>query len=334
MNTSIEDYIEQHSIPTDRLNNQVSEDEALALSFYLNDRREPSHTLNAFTREPQLQALAAELAANADSKDEWSTEQATSALKSIQSRFQLNDDDWGALSPYLEELLAAEHPHVRLKTPGKYNAEGRHKVLLRTHPGEGGWSPAIVIPSRHAEKMWKAAGLEYPKNLKGDTEDQIAQHADRYEQASLSYAISRRRRLRQQIHDIHLELEAITPVIRKENLEEVQRRLPELVTVTHQAESETEALKAKMHVIEACLTALSVDQEVDAHTPEFQIFSRAFNIIERDIGRNDSKEALKNDHERIEQAMTITRSLITSLPNDSVGAPLKSALSEYITQIG
>ena len=333
MNATIEFLIEQYGTYTDRLDNPVSEDRALALIVCLSEapEGESRHRLTAFTRPNQLESLGNALAEKAVQQGEQITPaEAVSALKSIITDLQIRDDDWGTLSPYLEELIAAEHPNVRLKTPGKYNAEGRHKVLLRTHPGEGGWKPASAIPSRDAEKIWKAAGLDYPKNLKGATDDQLAQHAGRYENESLSFAVSRRRRLRLKIQDIQLELEALTPVIRKENLEDTQRRLPEIAEVYHQAEAVVDELKAQKHMIEACLSAISADQEVDPHDPEFRIFSRAFNLIERDIGRFNTAESVTKDQERIAQAAAITRSLIASLPNDSVGIPLKNTLKAHL----
>lgn len=93
---------------------------------------------------------------------------ALEALEEKRDELRDNSASWGELSPYLEALLESNHPHVRLKSTGKFNPEGKRIILLyvNSRAGEHGWEPAALEESDTSLYQWEAAGIPYPDELK------------------------------------------------------------------------------------------------------------------------------------------------------------------------
>lgn len=90
------------------------------------------------------------------------------ALGEVRETLRNTSDQWGNLSPYLEQMLADKHPQVRLKNQGKYNPDDKRIILLHVHPsaGEGGWEPALLDESDKAHRQWDDAGISYPQEMR------------------------------------------------------------------------------------------------------------------------------------------------------------------------
>lgn len=310
---------------TDRLGNPANETNAFALQSCT------GHKLSAFTRQAEIEEMALAIATLAKENFGYLEASQTSLIQelaNIQSDFQLRDDDWGALSPYLEELLHQEHPNVRLKPEGKYNPDNRHKVLIRLYVGDGGWRPAEVIPSLKAEEQWALAGIPYPSALKRRTSDSEDRTTEKVRDKSLGEAVSRRRYLKMKISEMQSELDELTRVIREDNRLMAKHRLPELAKAALDESDTNKRNRLLKALIETTLNIIAIDQEIHPEAPEFMIFGHAYNAIERDIGRDTSPAGQKADQDRLAEAAQITATLIAALPESSDLSDIKDYLSQ------
>lgn len=124
-------------------------------------------TVTTQTPDNVLNALADHIEHQFSLVSDYRLLDAHEALDGARDRLRYESDQWGELSPYLEQMLAEHHPQVRLKSAGKYNPDQKRIILLHVRPwtGEGGWEPAVLDESDDACRQWHSAGLTYPDEM-------------------------------------------------------------------------------------------------------------------------------------------------------------------------
>lgn len=237
------------------------------------------------------------------------------------------------LIDHLESLLMAEHPNLRLKTPGKYNPDGERKILIRTRPGEGGWEPAELKDGKRAMKQWAAAGLEYPftearvQSLQEELRDQISvrvEGTEGAERSAVTAGMGLARSMHHQMEALARKLELLRPLVRETNLKEGRDRLAALLNDLEAAES-TRHIKIRRDIVALVLKTIQADADLES---EGQQFAAVLRPIELHIGLEESE--LAKDNERLATAVAGARKLQSLLNDDATGQEVRQVVAKAL----
>ena len=333
------ELIETSSTYMNRAGETVQEHEAISMRID-GDKVGTDEELyvDAYTTNERIEEISKDIARCAGSID--SGAEVFSSLKEKQGGFQSKDDQWGGLTPYLEQLLAEEHPNIRLKTAGKYNPDGRRIILIRTRPGDGGWEPAAIDDGKKAWNQWRSAGLEYPfadsregersRDVLSEIETRIDSQAVISGRSTVTEALSQYRKLIRKIEKAQEEVNQLVPVIRENNLEEAEIKVREYRNAMQEDIPVTGALKARKALIETVLKAISADNQIDTENPDYLPFARIASMIELGIGRSSDRHEVEKDDKALCEAAGFSRVLLSQLREDRIGNELRPVLERAL----
>jgi len=334
------ELIETASIYRNRAGETVQEHEAI--SMWIDGEKvgtDEELYVDAYTTNERIEEIAKDIAVSAGTID-GGAEEVFKSLREKQASFQLNDDQWGNLTPYLEQLLTEEHPNIRLKTAGKYNPEGRRIILIRTRPGDGGWEPAAIDDGKKAWNQWRSAGLEYPfadsregersRDVLTEIETRIDSQAVISGRSTVTEALSQYRKLIRKIEMAQEEVDQLVPVIRENNLEEAEIKVREYRNAMQEDIPVTGALKARKALIETVLKAISADNQIDTENPDYLPFARIASMIELGIGRSSDRHEVEKDDKALCEAAGFSRVLLSQLREDRIGNELRPVLERAL----
>lgn len=335
------EIVEELAIYLDRSGERVQEHAAISIVLEMSRLNISGDIkIDAYSLLDDIRG-AAERISNSIANGEVRLKEIINALREKQIMLQEQDDQWGVMTPYLEELLAKNHPNIRLKTAGKYNPDGRRIILIRTRPGDGGWEPAAIEEGKKAFIQWQKAGLDYPfaekaeenyaDNILAEIESRIEISAESSGRSSVNEALAQYRKLVKQLKKTQEALEKIVPLIREKNLEEAEEKVRECRNAISNTLPDQEKLKVRKALVEVALKSVAADRQVDTDNPVYLPFAKILSMIELGIGKSPDKEAVEKDSATITQAAGFARALLNHLESDQVGEQLRLILDRGLT---